>query len=747
MYFSDVQEKLDEMLDRNGGLRKRRDAAKQYLKLLVLTSASGDSRKDAAACSVRDLSLLLEALLRTTSRTVLSDIMNKNGLRMLHNLIKQLRRQWDKTPILRKLIKVLDLLASERVLTTDLITSGPPCNGMESFSESLFELTRHKDTEVVHMVRRFRNRWMPPRIWDQHYRGYDKPFPMQSMQSSSQAVMQQSEHLNTGSNAFQSPQHLKQVSLGSEVSRPGSSDPSWPQGSNLLSSQSQNGLARTEEGVTLKEEVKSTITVSELGVDSTAGTTQPTEKKIRKRPSRWDAPAKVEKASKDPPATTNRSDAQGVDSGQQTTFPVAHVLQGSVQVSLERSRQIGSQAPSAAPQALKQAVGPSVPHSVWPFSTTNVFQDSAGLPNGMLGQLQVGSRDVGSGLHHPHTQLLQGMPPSQHRPGPPAMQMQLGLPSSHGGLQQTPNPNAIQFGPPPLPGRGFPQGRQIQMGPGVASGQGMHGSTQQFPMGTVPEAPGYPREPRPPPMPPSAPHGLWRPPPGGPNFAVAHVFPGDRSQMHPMAMAWPLQRVEDGPQIMSVSDEVKRNREGHVPARSDAEPEPPVPGLSPRPPPPGEGSAPVVWTGPGSHSGQEFNDLSEMGYYQAQWMPPHFMQGQGINQEFYGSIDPYTRDATWGYSCGEYWETPEAEGFRDDVFALVSMRAHKHHKLRTKDLDRFCSKMADVIVRKEVAKYNEHRNQGIEKIIIKSKLIEKVDSYVDNQVGMYLKKIDKSQRG
>ncbi|CAM6096804.1 unnamed protein product [Calypogeia fissa] len=49
-YISIIQEKLDEMLDRNGGLRKRRDAAKQYLKLLVLTSASGDSRKDATAC-------------------------------------------------------------------------------------------------------------------------------------------------------------------------------------------------------------------------------------------------------------------------------------------------------------------------------------------------------------------------------------------------------------------------------------------------------------------------------------------------------------------------------------------------------------------------------------------------------------------------------------------------------------------------------------------------------------------------
>ncbi|CAM6092174.1 unnamed protein product [Calypogeia fissa] len=720
MYFSDVQEKLDEMLDRNGGLRKRRDAAKQYLKLLVLTSASGDSRKDATACSVRDLSLLLEALLKTTSRTVLSDIMNKNGLRMLHNLIKQLRRQWDKTPILRKLIKVLDLLASQRVLTTDLITSGPPCSGMESFSESLFELTRHKDTEVVHMVRRFRNKWMPPRIWDQHYRGFDKPYPMQSMQSSSQAAIQQTEQLNSGSNMFQSPQHLKQVS---EVSRPGSCEVSWPQGSNLKeASQSQNG--RTEEGATLKEDVKSITKVSELR-DESNQVIQPTEQKRRKRPSRWDAPARVEKASTgpaDPSASTNQSDVQGVDSGKQTTFPVAHVSQGSVQVSFEGTRQTASQAPCAAPQALNQAVGPPVPQAVWPYSTSSGFQDSAGL-------------------HHPHTQFIQGMLPAQHIPGAPAMQMQLGLPSTNMGFQQTPNSNAIQFGPPPLPARGFPQGPPIQIGPGVPSAQGMHGLTQHVPMGTVPAAPGYPREARPPPMAPTAPYGQWRPPPGAPNFTVAHAFQGDRSQIHTMPLAWPLQRVDDGAQVMAGSDEVKRNKEAHLPAGADADAEPPVPGLSPRPPPPGEGSVPMVWTDPGSHSCQEFNDMA---YYQAQWMPPHYMQGPGINQEYYGSRDPYARDPTWGYPGGEYWETPEGDGFREDVFALVSMRVHKHHKLRTRDLDRFCSKMADVIVRKEVAKYIEHRNQGIEKIIMKSKLIEKVDSYVDNQVGLYLKKLDKS---
>jgi hypothetical protein len=61
-------------------------------------------------CSMRDLSLLLEGLLQTNKGAVLKDIMNKNGLQIFHNLIKQFRRQWEKIPILRKLLKVLSLL-------------------------------------------------------------------------------------------------------------------------------------------------------------------------------------------------------------------------------------------------------------------------------------------------------------------------------------------------------------------------------------------------------------------------------------------------------------------------------------------------------------------------------------------------------------------------------------------------------------------------------------------------------------
>jgi hypothetical protein len=107
------------------------DAAKQYLKLLVLTATSGDSVNGTAACSMRDLSLLLEGLLQTNKGAVLKDIMNKNGLQIFHNLIKQFRRQWEKIPILRKLLKVLEHLAIHKVLTVEHIYANPPRDGIE----------------------------------------------------------------------------------------------------------------------------------------------------------------------------------------------------------------------------------------------------------------------------------------------------------------------------------------------------------------------------------------------------------------------------------------------------------------------------------------------------------------------------------------------------------------------------------------------------------------------------------------
>ncbi|KAF5735482.1 histone-lysine N-methyltransferase ASHH2 [Tripterygium wilfordii] len=160
-HFEAVEEKLNELLDVNGGISKRKEAPKGYLKLLLLTAASGGSGNGEAIQSNRDLSMILDALLKTKSRVVLVDIINKNGLRMLHNIMKQYRRDFKKIPILRKLLKVLEYLATREILAFDHINGGPPCPGMESFRESMLSLTEHDDKQVHQIARHFRDRWIP----------------------------------------------------------------------------------------------------------------------------------------------------------------------------------------------------------------------------------------------------------------------------------------------------------------------------------------------------------------------------------------------------------------------------------------------------------------------------------------------------------------------------------------------------------------------------------------------------------
>lgn len=156
-----VEEKLNELLDTDGGISKRKDAPKGYLKLLLLTAASGDSGNGEAIQSNRDLSMILDALLKTKSRAVLIDIINKNGLRMLHNIMKQYRRDFKKIPILRKLLKVLEYLAMREILTPEHINGGPPCPGMESFRASILSFTEHDDKQVHQIARNFRDKWIP----------------------------------------------------------------------------------------------------------------------------------------------------------------------------------------------------------------------------------------------------------------------------------------------------------------------------------------------------------------------------------------------------------------------------------------------------------------------------------------------------------------------------------------------------------------------------------------------------------
>ncbi|XP_043719371.1 uncharacterized protein LOC122667200 [Telopea speciosissima] len=159
--FEGVEEKLNELLDGDGGISKRKDASKGYLKLLVLTAASRDNGNGEAFQSARDLSIILDALMKTKSRTVLTDIINKNGLQMLHNILKQNRGDFKKIPILRKLLKVLEFLALKGILTLEHINGGPPHPGMESFKDSILTLTRHTDVQVHQIARTFRDRWIP----------------------------------------------------------------------------------------------------------------------------------------------------------------------------------------------------------------------------------------------------------------------------------------------------------------------------------------------------------------------------------------------------------------------------------------------------------------------------------------------------------------------------------------------------------------------------------------------------------
>ncbi|XP_075514162.1 histone-lysine N-methyltransferase ASHH2-like isoform X2 [Primulina tabacum] len=160
-HFETVEEKLNELLDPEGGISKRKDASRGYLKLLFLTAASGNNGHGEAIQSNRDLSMILDALLKTKSRTVLVDVINKNGLQMLHNILKQCRREFLKTPILRKLLKILEYMATREILKLEHITGGPPRPGVESFKDSILTLTEHADKQVHQSARSFRDKWIP----------------------------------------------------------------------------------------------------------------------------------------------------------------------------------------------------------------------------------------------------------------------------------------------------------------------------------------------------------------------------------------------------------------------------------------------------------------------------------------------------------------------------------------------------------------------------------------------------------
>ncbi|CAL5333188.1 unnamed protein product [Camellia sinensis] len=190
-----VEETLNGLLDADGGISKRKDASKGYLMLLLQTATSGDSGNGEAIQSNRDLSMILDGLLKTKSRMVLVDIINTNGLQMLHNIMKQYRRDFNKIPILRKLLKQDAILAvsmcgslglgkasvgmnlENHQTRCDCSFRVPGCEGDtyigthywrpplsgggEDFRESILILTEHDDKQVHQIARNFRDRWIP----------------------------------------------------------------------------------------------------------------------------------------------------------------------------------------------------------------------------------------------------------------------------------------------------------------------------------------------------------------------------------------------------------------------------------------------------------------------------------------------------------------------------------------------------------------------------------------------------------
>ncbi|KAH7424123.1 hypothetical protein KP509_12G091000 [Ceratopteris richardii] len=159
-HFEGVEEELNKLVDENGSLRKGQPAvATTYLKLLVRTSASSAMAAEGSR-SIRDISLVLDALLKTQSRAILLEISSIHGFQVLHKMLKQSKKDYKRTPIIRKLLKVLEFLAARRILTMEQINAEPSRSDMESVKDTIFGLCRHGDVEVQKMARHFKDKYL-----------------------------------------------------------------------------------------------------------------------------------------------------------------------------------------------------------------------------------------------------------------------------------------------------------------------------------------------------------------------------------------------------------------------------------------------------------------------------------------------------------------------------------------------------------------------------------------------------------
>lgn len=161
-------EDLSEMIEPNGVIRKSTSAIKSYSDLL----------SHAHTFTSRDLSIALDPLSKTKTHSVLLDFVHHNGFARLHDILRLNISNFQRTPIIRKTLKILETLAQKNIFTLDNLLN---TTGNERFHDTIAHLAEHKDIQVHLAARKFRDTWLPrthksitsrPHMEERHYARY-----------------------------------------------------------------------------------------------------------------------------------------------------------------------------------------------------------------------------------------------------------------------------------------------------------------------------------------------------------------------------------------------------------------------------------------------------------------------------------------------------------------------------------------------------------------------------------------------
>jgi len=146
---SEVDRRLDELLSSSGSI-KHKEAVRPLLRLfhVALVGDAGGGDEGGTSVSSRDVSLLLEAVLKTTAPGLQRTLLECSALSIFHLALPRLVGADILLPVLRKLLRVLDLLP----LTEQLVRHTRSADGL-SLLDALRRLERASDVEVSRRAR------------------------------------------------------------------------------------------------------------------------------------------------------------------------------------------------------------------------------------------------------------------------------------------------------------------------------------------------------------------------------------------------------------------------------------------------------------------------------------------------------------------------------------------------------------------------------------------------------------------